>query len=180
MMSEQLLVIVDGPDGVGKTEISRELAKRLEIPYFKPTNERTNWKQGDDGFLNELLYGERRQLQLAHQTGMSFVQDRGYPSEYVYSYVYNRKTSGLALSAFDCMYAELGATVIIPLLRDYSAAREDDLIDEIMLPKLHERYLTFADWTRCRKVVMYVDDLGRDIDREMDYIAGCTGWRISS
>jgi hypothetical protein len=176
--ASQQVIIFEGPDGVGKTEIARELARRLEIPYFKPRVERANWKMGGDSFLNELRYGEIRELELVRQTGLSMVKDRGYPSEHVYSKVFGRQTDVDLLSSFDAAYAQLGVTVIICLMSDYGQARPDDLVDAGKIWRLHDAYLEFKNLSLCKTYSIYTDLLGKDIERQMRYIEEVTGWPV--
>lgn len=165
-VAAQRIIIVDGPDGCGKTEISRALSRELGVPYFKmAAAERLNWYNGT--FLEELRYGERRQVELFRQLGMSAVIDRGYPSEWVYSKVFGRKTDERALEQFDSDYAALDAVIVMPLRKDYSRNRHDDLVPNNRLVEIHGAYVAFAKWTSCRVITLMVDELGEDIDREL-------------
>ncbi len=160
--------IVDGPDGVGKTEIAKEMSHRYMFDYFKMNSEIDNW-QGKK-FKEELLFGERRQMQLIHQLGIEMVQDRGYPSEWVYSRVLGRETDDGFLYDVDSFYAAHETLIVMPLMRNYDLARKDDLVERPLLERLHDTYLDFEEWTECHVVKMYVDELGFSINAEMAFL----------
>jgi hypothetical protein len=180
---DQKIVILDSPDGTGKTNIAHGLALDLKVPYYKPRIEKQRWREGKDAFLNELRFGEVRELETIRQFKLSMVKDRGYPSEWVYSRVFDRPTDDDLLESVDTSYAQMGAYIVIPVRHDYSKAREDDLVDRKHLPMLHETYMEFAKWSRCTTIVIYVDafkdDLGREIKALKDELEfdGDMGWK---
>lgn len=163
-----MIIILDGPDGCGKTEIAKGLSEKLGIPYYKFSAEKENWVKGD--FLNELRFGERRQVQLFQQIGMSAVIDRGYPSEIVYSQVFKRETDRDFLNWVDEQYAAMGTKIILPRREDYSKNREDDIIPHEKLQEIHNRYIMFGGWTRCETIPINVDLHKNDLQSEMDYL----------
>lgn len=161
----QVIVILEGCDGCGKTNVASALARAVGIPIFKNRDEWTGFhdpnyfrlcvRHGDLGFFCAYL----------EQTGASVIMDRGWPSEWVYSSVFGRVTNEAALDELDMRYAAMGAVVPILLRTDYS--RVIDRFEEItpqMLQKIDERYRRFAEWTRCRTRIINVDD--EDLERE--------------
>lgn len=167
-MERQLVLILDSPDGCGKTEISKALAKEFGLPYFKATVEKENWDAGK--FKEELQFGERRHVQLIQQLKLSLVQDRGYPSEFVYSQVFSRETDMDLLRRVDDAFATMGAIIIIPLRRDYSGNREDELVPADKLQAIHGKYLEFLTWTRCSTIIIFVDDFDNDLRLQMPHL----------
>lgn len=159
-----MILIVDSPDGCGKTEISRALAKEYDIPYFKVSTERENWKNKT---FHKSLYFDFVLPQFVEQTGVSFVSDRGYPSEFVYAGVFKRQTDYEMLELVDQQFAKLGAIVIVPLRRTYKGSRPDDLVSEDHLDILHAAYMKFLSWTACKTITIYVDDFGNDLSRQI-------------
>lgn len=160
----QTIVILEGPDGCGKTEISRALSKEIGIPYFKVDSERDNWEH--DTFKHALWF-DYTLPQLLRVTKSSFIADRGYPSEWVYSRVFGRATNDLMLEKTDRGFAELGTTIIVPVRRDYSKARYDDLVPNDKLEALHDTYMQFISWTACNVIKIYVDDFGNDLKQQI-------------
>ncbi len=160
-------IIVDSPDGCGKTEISKALSKELDIPYFKVNTERENWK--NKTFHKSLLF-DYVLPQFIEQTGVSFISDRGYPSEYVYAGVFKRETDYEMLEVIDKQFADLGTIIIVPLRRNYKGSRPDDLVSEEHLEILHYTYLRFLAWTHCRTITIYVDDFKNDLARQIPAI----------
>lgn len=166
-MIEQQIYIFEGPDRCGKTEMSKELARRLEIPYFKIDNEKKNWSAGT--FQNSLWF-DYNLPQFLRATRASFVSDRGYPSEWVYSKVFNRNTNEYMLEEIDWQFAKLGATIIVPYRLDYSKCVDD--IENIngRFEEIHRTYMDFVDWTECRTILINVDAYDDDLDREMNVL----------
>lgn len=159
-----MILIVDSPDGCGKTEISRALAKEYDIPYFKVSTERENWKNKT---FHRSLYFDYVLPQFVEQTKASFVSDRGYPSEFVYAGVFKRQTDYDMLELIDQQFAKLGAIIVVPLRRTYKGSRPDDLVSEDHLDILHVAYTKFMSWTACKTITIYVDDFGNELSRQI-------------
>lgn len=166
----QKVIIFDGPDGTGKTNIARELSRRMKIPYFKFSGEADYWRKGQ--FRTALEFDQPFMQQFLRQTGHDVVWDRAYPSEWVYSQVFGRKTNWQLLASLDQHYAYMGAWIVVPLRLDYSGNRRDEFVGSDVLPKLHDTYLRFCEWTRCSSLQIYVDTFGNDLGREVEAIAG--------
>lgn len=170
MNDGQVIVQLVGPDMTGKTQIAKELAHRLGVPYFKASSERETYLTGPDMFVNQLRYADPRMVDFLRQTGHSVVFDRGYPCEFVYSDVMNRETDMAALRHVDRAYAELGTRIVVCTRRNY-----DGIVDDIdssitsgVLQLLEKRYRLFSEWTSCECLFIYVDD--EDLDREVSEI----------
>lgn len=164
----QELIIFDSPDGTGKTHIAQELSRVLGIPYFRMDTQHDNWRKGK--FKTALEFDQTYISSFLEQTGHSAIFDRAYPSEFVYSAVYGRETNIDVLRQVDERFARMGAVIVIPLRWNYADSREDEVVARSELPKIHEWYLNFMRWTRCRTVSLYVDELDNNLEREMDYL----------
>ncbi len=172
---DKKILIVEGPDGCGKTNVSQALSIEHKIPYYKMPQEKSNWmkdREKKDVFLNELMFGERRQVELLKQMKSEVVIDRGHPSEYVYSKKFNRKTDMDFLKHVDREYARMGVYVVILLRHDYSKCRKDELVSQEDYQGLHDLYMEFFDWTDCSCVALYVDAFKNDLKQEMDLLRG--------
>jgi hypothetical protein len=171
---DQKIVILEGPDGCGKTNVAQGLSLDLKVPYYKMRHEHGAWQAGT--FKEELQFGEPRQVELLRQLSADVVIDRGHPSEWVYSLAFNRETDLALLRKVDDEYARMGAYIVILLRHDYSKSRPDELVELESLPILHEHYLSFAQWTKCDCVVLYVDAFGNDLKRELDVLRPELRW----
>ncbi len=155
-----------GPDMTGKTHIAKEVAKRLVLPYFKPKTEHDTFLRNEDGFISQLRYADTQLIDFITQTGCSFVRDRGYPCELVYSSVFSRVTDDVILERLDDAYAALGTLIVVCTRSSYAGIVDDinEKITEPVLIKLDQKYREFSYWTRCNVMKLNVDDF--DLDRE--------------
>ena len=162
----QRVIIFEGPDGTGKTTIARELAKKIEVPYFKFNGEHDFWRKGK--FKTALEFDQPFMQQLLLQTGMDIVWDRAYPSEWVYFQVFNRETNMEVLDALDAAYARMGAWIVVTLRKDYAAGtKQDELVTREKVLELHRVYNEFCEWTRCNTIRIYVDTFGNRVERQL-------------
>ena len=165
----QKIVIFDGPDMCGKTEMAQELSSRLGIPYFKNEFEWDYFEEDPSYFKNALTYGDPYFASYLSQTGASVIMDRWYPSEWVYSQVFKRETNSSVLSTVDHVLASLEAMIVIPFRTSYDGLT--DQFDSVTTEKMQEIegvYHDFAEWTKCRVLWLNVDD--ENLDREMKEI----------
>ncbi len=166
-VKNQLVLLCGGPDRCGKTNILKELEKRLGVPYFKASNERQNFVSGQDRFLNELRYAGPRVTDMLYQTGMSILIDRDYMCEWVYSQFFGRETDMHVLRAMDNDYNKMGAKILICTRKSFAGIHDDldPRLDEVALQRLSELYAAFTKWTKCSTHTLYVDD--EDLEREV-------------
>ena len=163
---EQKVIIFDGPDMCGKTEMAKELSQTLKIPYFKNEFEWEYFERDDAYFRNALTYGDPYFASYLSQSGASIIMDRWYPSEWVYSVVFNRQTNPQALSLVDKKMSLLNTFIIIPYRSSY-----DGLVDQFAsvtskkMIELERMYRDFALWTKCKVFFINVDD--ENLEREM-------------
>jgi|SRR6478609_1243816 len=177
-MSQQQLVFLVGPDRCGKTEIAKELSRWLNVPYFKATSEHTTFLSSrvskNDQFLNQLRFAEPRVIDILRQTKHSMVFDRGFPCEFVYSKVMGRETDLTMLSHVDEAYSMMGAKIIICRRSSYVGIQDDldPTIKEETLQQLDDAYFEFLAMTRCKSLVLNVDDenLDREIKDILDFL----------
>lgn len=170
VFKEQLVLLCGGPDRCGKTNILRELERRLGVPYFKASGEHENFLSSQSKFVNELRYADPRVHDLLHQTGMSVLVDRAFMCEWVYSQFFNRETDMSMLRVMDAKYAKLGAKVLICTRKSFHGIKDDldPNLDEHALQKISDLYADFVKWTKCKTYVLYVDD--EDLEREVSEV----------
>jgi thymidylate kinase len=154
------VIVFEGPDGCGKTNISKALSADLQVPYFKNTDEWRFFVDDPAYFVNALTYGDPYFLSYLEQTGASVIVDRWYPSEWVYSQVFNRPTNMDALELIDKRASALGTKIVIPYRKDYCGVTDQfkDIITSDVLDKVHTAYLRFVEWTECDTFLLNVDD----------------------
>lgn len=179
-MSKVTRIIMVGPDGCGKTEISHEFSRCTLVPYFKARGEKANFRSGGNKFLNEMLYAEPRQLDWIEQLNLSFVMDRGFPCEYAYAKVFNRETNMEAIMWADEQYARLDTRLILcsrSEYRDYSDTDYAGDVRGITLENLDLAYREFFRMTKCQYFILNVDDenLSREIIDIYRFLDRCDG-----
>lgn len=169
------LVIIDGPDMTGKSEIAHELEKCLvkygqHAPYFKNENERAMFGTASaaEYFTNTLRYGMSYMLSYFEQSDSGVIFDRCYPSEWVYTRLFDRPTDHDALQKCDDRFAAIGMKIILTHRSSYAGRSDDshpELIGSDRLQQLDTLYRKFAAWTKCEVMMLNVDD--EDLKREV-------------
>ena len=165
-MDKQTVLVLEGTDGVGKTEIAKKLSEVLEIPYFKNPDEIIKLKWSN----LEFKYRLPDQIYIASflkQTRYSAIFDRAYPSEVAYSYAFGRDTDEELLTAIDQKFADLGAKIIICFKGAYSNYNDEQIpFDKI--GQIFKGYLRFINKTKCDWLLLETSD--EDLKREIDAI----------
>lgn len=166
----QQIIIVEGHDKSGKSNIIVELSKRLNIPSYKSSSEHNNFLISQNRFKCDIEYACPARLDLIKQTKQSVIFDRAYPSEYVYSLFYNRDTNLQSLQMLDEEYAKLGAKIIICQRKNLDGIVDDldPKLDSRALQEIAQLYDAFTSVTSCKVYKLYVDD--EDLDREVNEI----------
>ena len=118
MRKQPLVLILEGVDRAGKTTIGYELSRLLKIPIYKGSSPHN---------LSLPFYMETEISQtifhdFLYKTKYSIILDRAYPSEYVYSTVYKRKTNRKMLHKLDIKFRDLN-TVLIYVHADYNVLK---------------------------------------------------------
>lgn len=185
-MKKNPIIIIDGVDMCGKTEIAKKLSSKLESmgffsPYFKNNKEREFF--GTSGaaeyFKNTLRYGMGYFTNYLEQSGAGIVLDRCYPSEFVYSRLFSRETDHEALTLCDMKFSELNAKIILTYRTSYEGRSDDthpELISSEIMEKLDSLYRQFASQSRCLVKMLNVDDenLEREVSECLEFVMGDT------
>jgi len=172
--NKQTVLMFVGPDMCGKTNISQELSKRLQVPYFKPSEEKLTFLNNQEKFIFDARYADTRMADFLLQTRHSVIFDRGYPCEWVYSRFFNRKTDEAALRHVDDLHAKIGSKVIVPYRTSYNNIVDDldPTINGDKLVKLEKLYRDFSKWTKLECMFLNVDSktLDDEISEIMNFI----------
>lgn len=169
---QQQVIIFEGPDGCGKTNISAELSRRTGIPVFKNDGEWSHFGALDaaEYFRLTAQYSYPFALSLIRQTRLSVIFDRAHPSEWAYSRAFGRSRCDDLIAHGDELCAALGAKIIIPLRSDYSGVVDEYGVTPAHLRVLDGLYREYAERvTKCQTLILNVDD--EDLDRELDEIS---------
>ena len=109
-------------------------------------------------------------LQFLEQTGYSVIFDRSYPSEFVYSQIYNRKTDFDLLAQIDKRYAQLGTHIFIFFRTNYDKVKDEIIENDKLLP-ISNKYKDFVKFTKCKVDLINVD--GENLNEEIRQIINC-------
>lgn len=165
-----MIIAFEGPDRCGKSEISSELARRLGYGYFKNTDEWSTDVRTPDYFKNLLEYGGTFLTSFLCQVKPNAILDRYYPSEWVYSRMFNRESNEKVLRMIDDKFASIDGHIVLCRRKSYDGIKDDlhDYIDSEALKKLDDQYDAFVRWSSCKVLTLWVDD--EDLDREINDI----------
>lgn len=171
---QRRIVVVDGVDMCGKTEIAKALSSSLSgvfhCPYFKNEMERKVFgtSTAAEYFTNTLRYGMSYMTSYFEQSNAGAVFDRCYPSEWVYTRLFDRPTDAAALERCDDRFSKMGAKIILTYRTSYDGISDDthpELLGPNKLRALDTLYRQFAEWTHCEVLMLNVDD--ENLEREL-------------
>lgn len=172
MINKQNVIILDGPDCCGKTNIAHAISDTFGIPYFKNSLERDTFGVFDtEYFTKASRYIDTYMSEFLFSTRLSVVFDRNYPSEYVYPMIFGRTSDREMLRKIDDMHCQIGTKIIVPYRSSYEGIVDPvhPQIDSDALRLLDELYQQFCGWTSCDVLRLNVDD--EDIGRELEDIS---------
>ena len=172
MRQGQQVIIFDGPDGCGKTNIAQALSSAMNIPYFKNADEHKYFRSDPKYFINAIRYVDTYFTSYLESAGASVILDRAWPSEWIYSKAMRRETDELILRDLDVRHANLNTIIISPFRTNYENI--DEQYDEIRrrILEIDRLYESFAEWSRCHVLRMNVDseDLHHQLRIILDFI----------
>ena len=161
----QQLIIFEGPDMCGKTEISHAVSERLGVPVYKSGREHDLFHDKDAQYLT-LKYGNYEMIKLLETTGANVIFDRFFPSEWVYSQVYDRTRDLDLVMEFDKYWASLGGKIV--WLDKPEMDGEDELIENDRYNQIREKYQQYMSMTNCE--VYHLDTSDHDLENQVNKI----------
>lgn len=161
----QQLIIFEGPDMCGKTEISHAVAERLGVPVYKSGREHDLFHDKDAQYLT-LKYGNYEMIKLLETTNANVIFDRFFPSEWVYSQVYDRTRDLELVMEFDKYWASLGGKIV--WLDKPEMDGEDELIENDRYNQIREKYKQYMSMTSCE--VYHLDTSDHDLENQVNKI----------
>jgi hypothetical protein len=175
LANDGLRLVCGGPDKVGKTEILKALSAATCVAYFKAGCEHSVFTKDQSQFLLNLRHFDVHFADFVKQARPSFVSDRGYCCEWVYSRFFGRETDAAALAAADASHAEAGTKVLVCMRKRYTEEMRDDLdpkIGPLQMAQLGGLYMEFLKWTKCSTHVLYTDshDLRAQVCEALDWL----------
>src|SRR5690606_6722872 len=91
-----VIIILEGPDGVGKSALANQLSERLSMPVWKRVH---NPLYGMTVESSQLLH--ESEFQMFQALNPDVIVDRWYPSEYIYNNAFGRDFDRKAIVDLD-------------------------------------------------------------------------------
>jgi thymidylate kinase len=164
----QTIVILEGADNTGKTNIGKALSSVMDIPYFKNKDEHRYFLKDPEYFIHAIRYVDTYFTSYLETSRASIILDRAWPSEWIYSQALGRKTDMEVLRELDDRHAALGTNIVVSWRSDYSAFKDDYQQVNDNIKRINELYMEFVSWTRCKCMKLNVDD--QNLNREISEI----------
>ncbi len=169
MHNKSKLIIFEGVDRSGKTSIAKELAKILEIPYYKNSSERNQKRRGETKLMTQ--YAVPYLFDFLEQVPSDFIMDRNWPSEWCYGQVEKRDIDLEQIRLVDDWAANAFDTALIICYK--TKYDEKNFIDEMTkferVPQLVQKYHEFIKWTHVQNVLP-LDTTAFDLDAQIGTI----------
>ena len=165
-----MMLALEGCDKTLKSLFAERLTHLLHVPTYKNKGEWSSKLDSSTYWRDLLEFGGTFLIDFMEQVRPSVILDRFYPSEWVYSQVFNRETNFEVLRWMDERFNAMGGIIILFRRRSYQGF-VDDLhveIDATMLERLDAKYEEFKSWTKCRVVEVWLET--EDLQKETDYI----------
>jgi len=162
---KQQLIIFEGPDLCGKTNIAEAVSRRLGIPVYKSGREHDLFHDKDSQYLT-LKYGNYEMIKILETTRASIMFDRFFPSEWVYSQVYDRTRDLGLVMEFDEYWASLGGKII--WLDKLEMDGTDELIEQSRYNEIRHKYQQYMSLTNCD--VFRLDTSDRNLENQVNKI----------
>lgn len=167
-MAKQRVIILEGTERTGKTNIAVGLSQRLGLPIFKAQVQKKFFMGDRSQFLPFLRFGETTLADFLEQTGTSVILDRNWPSEIVYSEYFSRPTDPEVVRQLDETYARMGALIVVATrLNGYAGfVDEDDLtIKEKQIAEIDALYKKRIPSVKTRHI--FLDTSDENLEREL-------------
>ena len=140
------ILVFEGADQAGKSSIAKEFSRRTGFKYFKNPSEKTQFFV-DDNRVTWIIEGTYLFNLISQGVIDRVILDRHLPSEYAYSYAYNRKTDGAKIVEFDLKLAQLGACMVY-CFKDSYEQYEDWAVKQADRAKIAEGFELYLQQTR--------------------------------
>ena len=160
-----MLIIFEGPDGCGKTNIAEEVGKRLGVSVYKSGKEHDIFHEPEGQYLS-LKWANYEMIKLLETTKASVIFDRFFPSEWVYSQVFNRKSDLDLVKKYDEWWSSLGGIII--WLDKPKMDVEDELIPSSKYNEIRKKYFDYMKDTKCS--LLYLDTSNHDLYSQVNEI----------
>jgi hypothetical protein len=107
--NKQKVIIFEGPDCTGKTNISQRLSEIIRVPRYKNNVEKNFLFSSDSSVA---AYNSFYIADFLRETKISIILDRFHISEWVYSKVFERKTKEELILEAEKILSSIGAKII--------------------------------------------------------------------
>jgi|TARA_Y100000310_G_scaffold309357_1_gene353370 thymidylate kinase len=158
-------IIFEGPDGCGKTTLSQIISDIYNIPVYTSPH-RHKIDKNETLLLNILKWGIPEQLQLIQTCDSKIIYDRFFPSEFVYSSVYKRKTDKNLIFKYDKWWNDLDGVIIF--LDKPCMEVNDHLVEKKYYQQIRKKYQEYKELTVCPHIT--IDSTSESVQEQLTQI----------
>ena len=158
-------IIFEGPDGCGKTNIAEALSKRIGVPVYKSGKEADIFYDKNAQYLT-LKWANYEMIKILETTNASIIFDRFFPSEYVYSKVFDRNSDPELVLEYDEWWHKIGGKIIF--LDKQTIDVDDELVPRSKYNEIRERYIKYMGLTKCK--FLYLDTSDYNLEEQVNTI----------
>jgi|WetSurMetagenome_2_1015567.scaffolds.fasta_scaffold01141_11 thymidylate kinase len=136
-----MIIILEGPDRSGKTEIGLELTKIINCSYFKNHYDVKNFYGTGDHYISVIseMFYLLNFLEQVPLKNKNLILDRFHLTEWAYANAYRRKTNKTLLKELDKKLTDFNSVVIYCYKNNY-VNFDDDHVNINMIDKIKDSY----------------------------------------
>ena len=132
-------LIFEGPDRCGKSNISSALSELIDVPAYKSGREHSLFNVPNAQY-NVLKWAVYEQIKMIEICDASIIFDRFFPSEFVYSRVYNRPSDDELVFEYDGWWDRLDGKIIFCEKQCAGLNWDDEIISKNRYDEIKENY----------------------------------------
>ena len=142
-----MIIIFEGHDMTGKSNIAKQLAKELDIKIFKNKRDKSRWWDSNI----DTIYAGDIIVQMLEQLKINLILDRFHGSEYAYARAFNRPYCENNIWVLDKRLAKINTIIIYCYkTKKYYKKDDHDITNIKYYNKIKKEYVNFLKHSECR------------------------------
>jgi len=147
---KQTIIILIGHDTSGKSSIAKELSKKLNLPIWKMKTPKHFW----DPIVAQ-RYSQETITQITEQTNVSYISDRGFPCDWMYSKLFARSFDYEKAIDTDIRFSKMNTLIVLCYKTKDKFLHDEEDKDFVSIndyQKMTNIYLDYLNQTQCRYI----------------------------